>query len=136
MSAIAKFMDILNQRTRMKENLCYPFKIYEDLNRAHIVLPSKTTDRIKRQQGAFIYPKYVNTNNKIFEEIKKDISYSINSLSTTLINNKGENFSVIKISGGRKKIRNELARTGITKGFIYPEIEYQSQAILQQLTNN
>lgn len=43
-------------------------------------------------------------------------------------------FSVIKIDGGNKKaIRNQLELLGITEGFIYPDIEHQSKALLKQI---
>lgn len=45
-------------------------------------------------------------------------------------------FSVIKIDGGNKKaIRNQLELLGITEGFIYPDIEYQSKALLKQINS-
>ncbi len=43
-------------------------------------------------------------------------------------------FSVIKIDSGNKKaIRNQLKLLGITEGFIYPDIEHQSKALLKQI---
>lgn len=35
------FMELLNQRARVRERLKHPFKIYYDLIKAHIVIPSK-----------------------------------------------------------------------------------------------
>ncbi|MBS4761614.1 FRG domain-containing protein [Carnobacteriaceae bacterium zg-ZUI252] len=140
-AAITKFMELLNQRARVREQLVYPFKIFSDLQQAHIVIPSKTTDRIRQQQGAFIYPRYVSTKNS-YESIKEQISDSIDALSTEFQTdkeikgdkNKKQSFSVIKIDGGNKKaIRNELALLGITEGSIYPDIEHQSAALLKQL---
>lgn len=58
---ITEFMKLLNQRAKTKERLVFPFKIYDDFKKAHIVLPAKSTDRIRQQQGAFIYPRYVET---------------------------------------------------------------------------
>ena len=141
-----RFMELLNQRARVRERLVYPFKIFFDLQKAHIVIPSKTTDRIRQQQGAFIYPRYVSSNSS-YNSIKKQISDSINELSTMLKTNKVVknnsvtetdtntlSFSVIKIDGGNKRsIRNQLELLGITEGFIYPDIEHQSNALIKQI---
>ena len=58
------FMEVLNQRARVRERLEYPLKIYNDLSEAHIIIPSKKTDRIRQQQGAFILPRYTSTSGK------------------------------------------------------------------------
>lgn len=143
-SNIKKFMELLNQRSRVRERLNLPFKIYNDLQTSHIVIPSKITDRIKQQQGAFIYPRFVNTQKKDFETIKQEISDSINELATTIVTTKekskedGSNFSfsVIKIDGGNKKlIREQLELLGITEGFVYPDIEHQSRALLNLMNS-
>lgn len=141
---IKSFIDLLNQRARVRETLNMPFKIYEDLNKAHIVIPSKTTDRIRQQQGAFIYPKFVSTSGKNYEEIKNEIADSINELAVTLKSSKqqkdsmqGIEYSVIRIDGGYKKtIRNQLELLGITDGFVYPDINHQSEALLKVLKNS
>lgn len=155
-SHIKSFIDLLNQRARVRETLNRPFEIYEDLNKAHIVIPSKTTDRIRQQQGAFIYPKFVNTDdkkyrdnkdkideNEIYENIKKDIANSIDELAVTLklSKQKGSDeiteYSVIKIDGRYKKtIRKQLEILGITEGFVYPDIEHQSKALLKVIDND
>lgn len=155
-SHIKSFIDLLNQRARVRETLNRPFEIYEDLNKAHIVIPSKTTDRIRQQQGAFIYPKFVNTDdkkyrddkdkideNEIYENIKKDIANSIDGLAVTLklSKQKGSDeiteYSVIKIDGRYKKtIRKQLEILGITEGFVYPDIEHQSKALLKVIDND
>lgn len=140
---IKSFIDLLNQRARVRETLNMPFKIYEDLNKAHIVIPSKTTDRIRQQQGAFIYPKFVSTTGKNYEDIKNEIADSINELSVTLKSSKqqkdsteGIEYSVIRIDGGYKKtIRKQLELLGITDGFVYPDINHQSEALLKVLNN-
>lgn len=143
-SNIKKFMELLNQRSRVRERLNLPFKIYNDLQTSHIVIPSKITDRIKQQQGAFIYPRFVNTQKKDFETIKQEISDSINELAATIVTTKEKNkedgsnfsFSVIKIDGGNKKlIREQLELLGITEGFVYPDIEHQSRALLNLLNS-
>lgn len=53
------FMELLNQRAKVRERLIYPIKIYQDLSKSHLVLPAKSTERIRQQQGAFIFPRYV-----------------------------------------------------------------------------
>jgi hypothetical protein len=138
---INKFMELLNQRARVRERLKYPIKIFCDLNKAHIIIPSKSTDRIRQQQGAFIFPKYVNTRNKSLEDIQIEIDKSIQNLNATLTTfnysktrkrNEGVKFSCIKIEGKDKKnIRTELEQLGITAGYIYPDIEHQSIALLK-----
>ncbi|CAO1610333.1 conserved protein of unknown function [Brochothrix thermosphacta] len=128
-----QFMELLNQRAKVRERLMYPLKIYNDLNRAHIILPAKSTERIRQQQGTFIFPKYVSTTTNSHEEIKKQVSNSIHELQTNLKSNKHE-FSVIKIPAGYKKtIRKELAQIGITPGFVYPDIEHQSASLISKL---
>lgn len=140
-NSIKSFIDLLNQRARVRETLNMPFKIYEDLNKAHIVIPSKTTDRIRQQQGAFIYPKFVSTTNKNYGKIKDEISNSIDELAVTLKSSKYQKnsderieYSVIRIDGGYKEtIRKQLEILGITDGFVYPDINHQSEALLKVL---
>ena len=136
-ASIAKFMELLNQRARVRERLNLPFKIAMDLGKAHIVIPSKTTDRIRQQQGAFIYPKFTDTSDKTHEEVKKEISESINHFNATLKIQKEDKkdqtclLSVIRIDGNNKeKIRTQLKLLGITEGFVYPDIEHKSNALL------
>lgn len=152
---IKQFMELLNQRARVRESLIYPFKIYNDLQKSHIVIPSRSTDRIKQQQGAFIYPKFVNCTGKTHMDIKNEISESINELCATLktrkedknmVNDDSNNlqnnnnnkilFSVIKIDAGNKKeIKKQLELLGITKGFVYPDIQHLSETLLNKHYN-
>ncbi|WP_162912150.1 FRG domain-containing protein [Staphylococcus sp. EZ-P03] len=140
---IVKFMEILNQRARVRERLNYPFKIYKDLNIAHLVLPSKTTDRIRQQQGAFMFPKYVNikkvkknirnknnkTNKTLKDEVHKQIDKSIQHFS---LKDKDKKQLRIKIKGKEKReLKKQLKMIGITEGFIYPDIEHVSKALLE-----
>ncbi|MDR0846537.1 MAG: FRG domain-containing protein [Lactobacillales bacterium] len=48
---VSEFMERLNQCARVRERLIYPIKIYNDLNKAHLIIPAKATERIRRQQG-------------------------------------------------------------------------------------
>lgn len=141
---IKEFMELLNQRARVRERLEYPLKIYNDLKKSHIVIPLKNTDRIRQQQGAFILPGYTctidkNGNRKLKEEIEEEIGKSINEHSVTIKTMKKKDsgyleFSVIKINAGDKKnIREELEQLGITEGFVYPDIEHQSKALLKKI---
>ena len=141
---ITEFMELLNQRARVRERLEYPLKIYNDLKKSHIVIPLKNTDRIRQQQGAFILPGYTctidkNGNRKLKEEIEEEIGKSINEHSVTIKTMKKKDsgyleFSVIKINAGDKKnIREELEQLGITEGFVYPDIEHQSKALLKKI---
>lgn len=133
------FMELLNQRAKVREKLVYPLKIYDDLNRSHLILPAKSTERIRQQQGAFIFPKYVNSKDKHHKDIIAEISDSIGELQATLTSSKQKDksaikYSVIKIDGGYKKtIKRELGQIGITSGFVYPDIEHQSSAVIDRL---
>lgn len=132
---IKLFMEVLNQRARVRERLEYPLKIYNDLSVAHIIIPSKKTDRIRQQQGAFILPRYTSTSEKEHEEIQKEIGKSIDKLLQDIKTRKNNNseFSVIKINAGDKKhILEELEQLGITEGFVYPDIEHQSNALIRK----
>ena len=129
------FMEVLNQRARVRERLEYPLKIYNDLLEAHIIIPSKKTDRIRQQQGAFILPRYTSTSEKEHEEIQEEIGKSIDTLLQDIKTRKNNNseFSVIKINAGDKKhILEELEQLGITEGFVYPDIEHQSNALIRK----
>jgi len=113
-----------------KEYVKYPFKIFNDLKRAHIVLPAKSTERIRQQQGAFIYPAFVSTEGKRFEEIQKEISTSIEELSVDKIGYYQSN--VIMVAAEDKNhIKNELKLLGITKGLVYPDINHLSDYLLE-----
>ena len=81
--SVKKFMEILNQRAKVQEKLIYPIRIFEDLSKSHLVLPAKTTDRVRQQQGAFIFPKYTNSKGSL-GEIQKEISNSISELNLVL----------------------------------------------------
>lgn len=129
------FMEVLNQRARVRERLEYPLKIYNDLSEAHIIIPSKKTDRIRQQQGAFILPRYTSTSGKEHEKVKEEIGESIDTLLQDIKTRKNNNsvFSVIKINAGDKKyILEELEQLGITEGFVYPDIEHQSNALIRK----
>ena len=122
---VDEFLEILNQRALVKERLQYSYEVYKDLTISHIVLATKATDRIRQQQGAFIFPCYVNTDGKSHEEIKKDINKSIEDKAAPFI---------IKVSSeNKKKLRKELTKFGISKGIIYPDIQHKSQDILDIL---
>lgn len=128
--AINIFMEMLNQRARVREVLKYPFKIFNDLKRAHIILPAKSTERIRQQQGAFIYPAFVSTDKKSFEGIMKEISTSIEQLSVDKLGNYQSN--VIMVAPEDKNhIKNELKLLGITKGLVYPDINHLSDDLLE-----
>lgn len=140
---IEKFMMLLNQRTKTREVLVYPFRIFEDISKSHIVIPTKKTDRIRQQQGAFIYPPHHIIDETTYSDLTEKIGESINKLSYKMIvseknNDKSiekriyKNFGCIKITGRYKKfIREELKKIGITSAYIYPGIEKQSDTILE-----
>ncbi len=78
---------------------------------------------------------------KIIEKLKKEISNSIDELAVTLKSSKYKKesderieYSVIRIDGGKKEtIRKQLEILGITDGFVYPDINHQSEALLKML---
>lgn len=128
---VVNFMELLNQRAKINEKLQYPLAIYNDMINSHIVNASKNTSRIKQQQGAFIYPKFSCSSKYV--EIKNDIHDSIQEKGAKLSTNKTtqQSVEVIKIPAGHKeKIKEQLALIGITDGFIYPDIEHISKALL------
>ena len=141
---IRQFLTLLNQRARTLEELKYPFKIFEDLSKSHVVIPSKCTDRIKQQQGYFIFPKYVNTEcdsekaksrthkeYKTINEIQQEIDDSISALSKDL------RIRAIIIPPEYKiSIRKELNILGVTQGYIYPDIEHRSNDLLEKIYVN
>ena len=130
--AIQTFMDLLNERAKASVELVYPFSIYEDLQLSHIVIPSNCSDRIKMHQGAFIFPKYIQTEGKSLNIIQKEIDRSVNTLSANIVSNDGRKVNVIIIPGDKKaQIKKDLANVGISEGFVYSDIEHRSNALLE-----
>ena len=130
--AIQTFMDLLNERAKASVELVYPFSIYEDLQLSHIVIPSNCSDRIKMHQGAFIFPKYIQTEGKALNIIQKEIDRSVNTLSANIVSNDGRKVNVIIIPGDKKaQIKKDLANVGISEGFVYSDIEHRSNALLE-----
>ncbi|MCD0063345.1 hypothetical protein HK292_05125, partial [Streptococcus agalactiae] len=86
-----EFLDLLNQKAKVKERLKYPVKIFMDLISAQIFLSTKSTSRIRQQQGAFIYPCFPSDHFKYKDTIQEDdyeyfqklVSDSISSLEKT-----------------------------------------------------
>ncbi|HFI0667290.1 TPA: FRG domain-containing protein [Streptococcus suis] len=188
---IKTFMEVLNQRAKSNERLQFPLAIYRDLTTTQFVHASKNTDRIKQQQGMFVYPAYVCVDNlltnllskfevpsqKFFDYLKKldvyefliseyesknkiisilqqdkeeareleekarhylykkNIHASIQDMSAELSTNKKDEkgIKVIKIPKEYKRaIKKDLAIIGITDGFIFPDIEHISKALLKE----
>lgn len=130
---IRSFMEALNQRARVRERLEYPFRIFDDLNKTHLVISSMNTDRINRQRGAFLFPAYVKTcdeyeNNKPLSVVQNEVQDSIfNCLYM------GPSGNVIRIPAEhKKKIKEELFQLGIDGGFLYSDIQHQSETLLAQ----
>lgn len=131
--AVLLFLELLNQRARVKETLKYPFAIYDDLSKAHIFISSMNTVRIQRQRGAFIYPAFnvVNESNK-FENMKKAVHDSI----CKLLYCDNEIGNMIRIPKQYKKqIRKELFQIGIDEGFLYSDIKHQSDVLKKRTIN-
>lgn len=102
----------------------YPLAIVEDITSSHIIITTKLTDRIRQQNGAFIYPCY--PQNSEYDSIITEINTSIKNLSV-----KHENKDLIaKIPYAYKdSIRQELSLLGITDGYIYADIRSASNSI-------
>lgn len=116
--AIHEFMELLNQRARVKERLLYPFRVYEDMISAQIVIPSICTERIRNQQGAFILPCHPIIENS--DRCRQKIS---DSVWEKII------FEFIIPSKLKKQIREQLSCVGITRDFVYPGIDNSSEVI-------
>lgn len=128
---INDFLEALNQCAKTKERLIYPMAIFLDLIKTHVVLPSKNTDRLKQQQGVFIYPGVHES--KILKFDIKIISNYIDEKAITLTDQKGE-ISKIMISPQNKfRIKKELALLGITSGFIYPDLQHLADSVLEKI---
>lgn len=130
---LSEFLDLLTQRAKTNEELKYPFRIFRDLLDSHIVLSSKRTERLRQQQGAFIYPCFTKTSENDIDEndiIKEIIHNSIMKKSARL-NYQEQEYTHIVIPKDKKKvIREQLALIGIDAGFIYPDIKHRSEALL------
>ena len=126
------FIEILNQAAMTRERLCYPNAIYLDIINCQIVKSPKAQQRIINQNGLFILPALFNTTGKSIEEIQEEVDEAIKCYQ---LKTDSGNLLTFKIPKAKKKvILNELRMFGITDGFIYPDVEHQSKAILRQLS--
>lgn len=125
------FIELLNQAAMTRERLCYPNAIYLDIINCQIVKSPKAQQRIINQNGLFILPALFNTTGKSIEKIQEEVDESIKCYQ---LKTDSGNLLTFKIPKEKKKlILNELRMFGITDGFIYPDVEHQSKAILRQL---
>ena len=125
------FIELLNQAAMTRERLCYPNAIYLDIINCQIVKSPKAQQRIINQNGLFILPALFNTTDKSIEEIQEEVDEAIKCYQ---LKTDSGNLLTFKIPKAKKKvILNELRIFGITDGFIYPDVEHQSKAILRQL---
>ena len=125
------FIEILNQAAMTRERLCCPNAIYLDIINCQIVKSPKAQQRIINQNGLFILPALFNTTGKSIEKIQEEVDEAIKCYQ---LKTDSGNLLTFKIPKENKKlILNELRMFGITDGFIYPDVEHQSKAILRQL---
>lgn len=104
----------------------YPLGVFMDICAAHVISPAKDTDRIRQQQGAFIFPAYPTSHT--LSEIHKEIGYSIASLQLKDAENKD---IIITIPANKKEqIIKDLNILGINSGFIYADVKSRSSSIL------
>lgn len=130
---VDEFLELLTQRAKSNEQLKYPIQIYLDLYRSHIVLTSKRTDRLRQQQGAFIYPVFPPSEKGEYDAVKQIVHESIMEKSS-IIEIDGQKYTHIKIPKEKKtEIKKELALIGIDEGFIYPDIKHRSNTLLAKL---
>ncbi|QLB52117.1 FRG domain-containing protein [Streptococcus sanguinis] len=130
---LEEFLELINQRAKLSEKLRYPVRIYEDLTDAHIMLSSKRTDRLRQQQGAFIYPRFTNADiSKAFDDIKKEIHNSIIEKAMSIRIGDKEYSHIVIPNDKKKVIQNELSLIGVDEGFIYPDIRHRSSALLNR----
>lgn len=130
---INQFMSKISRLTKNQVNYEYPISVFKDINKSHIVLTSKKTDRLRQQQGAFIYPSHpklkIEKNNA--DKIRESISDSIeNKAAVSLKSKKHLRFLVENRS--KNKILDELSLIGINKGFIYADIKGRSESIIRR----
>lgn len=125
------FIELLNQAAMTRERLCYPNAIYLDIISCQIVKSPKAQQRIINQNGLFILPALFNTKGKSIEKIQEEVDEAIKCYQ---LKTDSGNLLTFKIPKEKKKlILTELRMFGITDGFIYPDVEHQSKAILRQL---
>ena len=130
---LEEFLELINQRAKLSEKLRYPVRIYEDLTDAHIILSSKRTDRLRQQQGAFIYPRFTNADiSRAFDDIKKEIHNSIIEKAMSIRIGDKEYSHIVIPNDKKKVIQNELSLIGVDEGFIYPDIRHRSSALLNR----
>lgn len=113
---VNNFLGELTRISKIDEKLVFPVQICRDIMSSHILLPSKRTDRIRQQQGAFIYPRYVQTTNAPTKKMsRKDIDECYNSVKKRIDSsiremmigsseaNKDRDFEYIMIPNEHKK---------------------------------
>lgn len=104
----------------------YPIGIYLDMAKANFVTPAKDTDRIRQQQGAFIYPCFPTSSS--WENALSEIDTSIAHLQ---YKDSEQNNIVFKVpSHFKHKILKELRIIGINPGFIYADIKSRSESLI------
>ncbi len=126
------FMELLNQVAMTRERLCYPNAIYLDIINCQIVKSPKAQQRIINQNGLFILPALFNTTDKNIDYVQKKIDDAIKEYQFKTGSGKLLTFKIPKEK--KNSILKELRIFGITDGFIYPDVEHQSKAILRQLS--
>ncbi|MDR0884962.1 MAG: FRG domain-containing protein [Clostridiales Family XIII bacterium] len=130
---ILSFIGLLNQEANRSHDRFIKIKeIYDDITKAHIVLATKSTSRITRQDGAFIMPAFeTKTKTKGRDCINFDVvRESIDNLKRHEFQISGNCIKEIKSGNCINEIKNELALLGINSGSVYPDIEHQSEYLI------
>ncbi len=123
--------------------------LFKSITESFIYLPAYTNDRIRNQQGAFIFSAYMKVafnDDKKYKRVliskRKRISKKRNKIYFEKYNSDVNNMfadSVFVIQAKQKQsILKELDLCGINEAFIYPDAEHQMKYIktLLQPTNN
>lgn len=106
-------------------------EIKNDLQRAQIIISSKSNRRIAHQQGSFIIPAF---ESKIeYNDIIEEIDSSINELM--LRDKEGKPVIFIIEKNFKEPIQRALSNFGVNAGTVYPDNKHQSENLISFLTN-
>ncbi len=92
------------------------------------VQPRIIDDRIKNQQGLFLFTPFVDTSNKNYPQFLQD---RLDLLRVT--KNNGIPVTLVIPSGAKESIKKDLAKFGITEDFIYPDHSHIAKNITESL---
>lgn len=112
-----EFLLKLNQETKDPEKFEDTKKIKKDLKSAHIIIATKKTDRIVRQNGNFIMPAY--------ELTQTSVNDSIAELAAKDLEEEPIEFTIDQSK--KTDILQQLSKIGIHNGSVYPDVANQTK---------